>query len=150
MHINLGPDGTGHFPLVYEKLGGYWLDVGCADLISAGKIKIKQGVEPTKMTQDSIAFSDGSLLAVDAVIFATGCHNIRDTMKQIFGEETIEMTVPVWGLDEEGEIKGSYRPCGHPGLWYATGDFFLARFLSKQLALQIKAVELGLNGGVSR
>lgn len=37
-------------------------------------------------------------------------------MKDTFGEETIELTAPVWGLDEEGEIQGSYRPSGHPGV----------------------------------
>ncbi|KAJ3867305.1 FAD/NAD-P-binding domain-containing protein [Lentinula novae-zelandiae] len=122
MQVNLGPGGAGNFILVFNRFGG--LDVGAADLIISGKIKIKQGVEPERLTKYSMVFND-------------------DTMKDTFGEETIELTAPVWGLDEEGEIQGSYRPSGHPGLWFAAGDFFSSRFSSKQLALEIKAIELG-------
>ena len=32
------------------------------------------------------------------------------------GDEIIEKTGPVYGLDEEGELRGSYRPSGHPGV----------------------------------
>ncbi|KAJ3922229.1 FAD/NAD-P-binding domain-containing protein [Lentinula edodes] len=143
MQVNLGPGGAGNFILVFNRFGGYWLDVGAAELIISGKIKIKQGVEPERLTKYSMIFNDGSSVQADAIIFATGYHYIRDTMKDTFGEETIELTAPVWGLDEEGEIQGSYRPSGHPGLWFAAGDFFSSRFSSKQLALEIKAIELG-------
>ncbi|KAH7881049.1 FAD/NAD-P-binding domain-containing protein [Lentinula edodes] len=143
MQVNLGPGGAGNFILVFNRFGGYWLDVGAAELIISGKIKIKQGVEPERLTKYSMIFNDGSSVQADAIIFATGYYYIRDIMKDTFGEETIELTAPVWGLDEEGEIQGSYRPSGHPGLWFAAGDFFSSRFSSKQLALEIKAIELG-------
>ncbi|KAK7464378.1 hypothetical protein VKT23_006545 [Stygiomarasmius scandens] len=144
MDINMGPEGSGNYLLVFERLGGYWLDVGCADLISSGKIKVKQGVEAVSVTEDTVTFSDGSTLPADALVFATGYENIRDTMREIFGDETMDKTSLVWGLDEEGELRGSYRPTGHPGLWFASGDFYNSRFSSKQLALEIKAIELGL------
>ncbi|KAL0581363.1 hypothetical protein V5O48_000627 [Marasmius crinis-equi] len=143
MDINLGPDGTGNLFLVYDRGGGFWVDVGCAQLIIDGKIKVKTGVEIQEMTGEDVHFTDGSSLQADAVIFATGYENMRDDMKQTFGEETIDMTGPVWGLDEEGELRGSYRQTGHPGLWYAPGDFLAARFYSKPLALLFKAIELG-------
>ena len=41
---------------------------------------------------------------------------MRDVIKGTFGSETIDMTDPVWGLDDEGEVRGSYRPSGHPGV----------------------------------
>lgn len=144
LKLNMGPDGSGLGPMVAERSGGYWIDVGCAELISTGKVKIKQGVEPKSFRENAIVFNDGSTLPVDAVIFATGYHYIRDTAKDTFGEETIGRTSHVWGLDEEGELRGCYRPSGHPGLWYGAGDFVNSRFSSKQLALTIKAVELGL------
>ncbi|KAF5345198.1 hypothetical protein D9758_009716 [Tetrapyrgos nigripes] len=142
MKINMGPEGTGNYLLVFERFGG--LDVGCADLIASGKIKVKQGVEVCSVTADTATFSDGSSLPVDALIFATGYESIRDTMRKIFGDETMDKTSLVWGLDEEDELRGSYRPTGHPGLWFATGDFYHSRYSSKQLALEIKAIELGL------
>ena len=82
---------------------------------------------------------------------STGYINIRDVHRELFGADVIDRTGQVWGMDEEGEICGSYRPSGYPGvssnfrrhaviiechnlqLWYATGDFYNARFLSKHL-----------------
>ena len=78
---------------------------------------------------------------------------MRQTNMELFGEDTISMTDEMLGLDEEGELKGSYRPSGYPGasittiffhtsgdlqagtikLWYATGDFFISRCMSKTL-----------------
>jgi hypothetical protein len=34
----------------------------------------------------------------------------------MFGRETIERAGPIWGLDDEGELRGVYRPSGHPGV----------------------------------
>ncbi|KAF8875527.1 hypothetical protein BD779DRAFT_1678225 [Infundibulicybe gibba] len=149
LKLNSGRDGSGCFPLVFERFGGYWLDVGCAQLIISGKIKIKQGVEISAFKPKSVLFTDGSELLADAVIFSTGYHNIREDMKSLFGEATINQTGPVWGLDEEGELRGCYKPSGHPGLWYGAGDFYNSRFLSKQLALSIKGIELGLRSNTS-
>ncbi|KAJ7288604.1 FAD/NAD-P-binding domain-containing protein [Mycena rebaudengoi] len=142
--LNMGSDGSGYFPLLYERFGGFWVDVGCAPLIASGKVKIKQDVEIARFTPDSVVFTDGASLQVDAVIYATSYESIRDTLRQLFGDATIDQTGPLWGVDEEGELKGCYRPSGHPGLWYAAGDFAVSRFYSKQLALEIKALELGL------
>ncbi|KAF7362792.1 Flavin-binding monooxygenase [Mycena venus] len=144
LKLNMGTDGSGHYPLAYERFGGYWLDVGVADFIRTGKVKIKQGVEIARFTENSAVFTDGSSLDVDAVVFATSYENIRDTMRGLFGDAVIDQTTTVWGVDEEGEINGCYRPSGYPGLWYAGGGFDASRFYSKQLALEIKAIELGL------
>ena len=35
---------------------------------------------------------------------------------ELFGEDILGRTDPEWGLDEEGEINGSYKPCGYPGV----------------------------------
>ncbi|KAF7362786.1 Flavin-binding monooxygenase [Mycena venus] len=166
LKLNMGEDGSGQFPMIFERFGGEshfatvrnhelhytergltvvpGLDVGVADLIRTGEVKIKQGVEISRFTENSAVFTDGSSLDVDAVVFATSYENIRDTMRGLFGDAVIDQTTRVWGVDEEGEINGCYRPSGHPGLWYAGGDFVTSRFYSKQLALEIKAIELEL------
>ncbi|KAJ7078780.1 FAD/NAD-P-binding domain-containing protein [Mycena epipterygia] len=141
--LNMGKDGSGQFPMFFERFGGYWLDVGCGKLIGSGQVKIKHGVEIAKLTEHSVIFTDGSSLPADAIIFATGYESIRDTMRGLFGDSVIDQTGPVWGVDEEGEIRGCYHSSGHPGLWFAGGNFVTSRFYSKQLALQIKAIELG-------
>lgn len=143
VRLYLGPDGQGQYLLVYERGGGYWMDKGGADLIASGAIKIKQGA-PAAFSSSGLVFEDGSSLTADAVIFATGYELMRELYKKTFGEDVINSTSETWGLDSEGEIQGSFRPIGHPGLWYAIGDFYNCRFMSKQLALLIKAAQLGL------
>ena len=80
---------------------------------------------------------------------------MKDTNRALLGEDIIDKTGELYGLDEEGELRSSYRPSGQPGvslqrvlsqslflhikltcmrqLWYATGDFFQGRFMSKIL-----------------
>ena len=41
---------------------------------------------------------------------------MRDSNAEMLGEDVMRKTGPVFGLDEEGELNGSYRPCGHPGV----------------------------------
>ncbi|KAJ7689660.1 FAD/NAD-P-binding domain-containing protein [Mycena rosella] len=144
LNLTMGKDGSGHYPMIFERFGGYWFDVGVAELIRAGKVKVKQGVEIARFTQNSAFFADGSSLEIDAVIYATSYESIRDTMRGLFGDAIMDQTSVVWGIDEEGELNGCYCASGHPGLWYAAGDFRISRFYSKQLALEIKAIELGL------
>ncbi|KAI0941996.1 hypothetical protein AcW1_009664 [Taiwanofungus camphoratus] len=142
LKLNMGKDGTGQHFLVHERAGG--IDVGCAELIGSGRVKVKQGVEIDRFTENGVVFTDGSELEADLVVFATGYGDPREDIKDIFGADVIDRTSPLWGMDEEGEIRGIFRPSGHPALWYGGGDFAISRFLSKQLALQIKAIELGM------
>ncbi|KAJ7098487.1 FAD/NAD-P-binding domain-containing protein [Mycena belliarum] len=142
--LNMGVQGAGAYLLMFERFGGFFLDVGCAALIRDGQVKIKHGVEPTSYTEDSVVFTDGSALPADTVIFATSYHSIRDDLRPLFGDAVIDATSPLWGLDDEGELRGCYRASGYPGLWFAAGNFPVSRFFSKQLALEIKGLELGL------
>ncbi|KAF7335716.1 FAD/NAD-P-binding domain-containing protein [Mycena venus] len=144
LSLTMGKDGSGQYPMIFERFGGYWLDVGVAQMIRAGKVKVKQGIEIARFTETSAVFTDGSSLEIDAVIFATSYESIRDTMRGLFGNAVIDQTSAVWGVDEEGELNGCYCPSGYPGFWYAAGDFGISRFYSKQLALEIKAIQLGL------
>ncbi|CCM05263.1 uncharacterized protein FIBRA_07473 [Fibroporia radiculosa] len=144
MALTMGTDGSGYHPLVFERLGGYWWDVGLSAFIESGQVKIKQGVLIERYTEHGVVFTDGSELQADLVVFATGFGDPRVNLKETFSAEVIDRTNPVWGLDHEGEIWGSYRPTGHPGFWYAAGDFSAARALTKQLGLQLQARQLGL------
>jgi hypothetical protein len=44
-------------------------------------------------------------------------------------------------LIKDGQM---WRPSGHPGFWFMGGNLALCRIYSKFLALQIKAIEVGL------
>lgn len=145
--VDRGPDAGGIFMKYYERGGGYYIDVGASQLIIDGKIKIKQGQEISQILPHGIEFADGSTLEADEIIFATGYQNMRTEAKNIFGDAVADRLGSVWGYDEEGEFRSIWRPSGHPGFWYMGGNLALGRYYSKLLALQIKAVEEGLNQG---
>ncbi|PCH34929.1 FAD/NAD(P)-binding domain-containing protein [Wolfiporia cocos MD-104 SS10] len=134
LKLNMGSDGSGYMILAYERFGGYWFDVGLADLIESGKVEVKHGVEIKEFTETDVIFTDGSGLPADLVVFATGWGDPREPLKEIFGSDVINQTKKVWGLDSEGEITGCCRPTGHTALWYIAGDFSIARFYSKHLS----------------
>jgi hypothetical protein len=50
----------------------------------------------------------------------------------------------VWGLDDAGELRTTFRHCGHERLWFVAGGFRDARFFSRGVALMIVAMEDGL------
>lgn len=62
-----------------------------------------------------------------------GYHGMRETARHLFGSEVVDQTSQVWGMDEEGEIRGTFRPTGVEGLWYAAGNFTDSRFLGRLL-----------------
>ena len=59
-------------------------------------------------------------IAVDAhpchALPSTGYANMREVNAALFGQDVIDKTDEVYGLDEEGELRGSYRPSGYPGV----------------------------------
>lgn len=49
-------------------------------------------------------------------MFSTGYKSMRDSMRKLFGDATIDRTSVVWGVDAEGELRGCYRPSGQDGV----------------------------------
>ncbi|KAI0032439.1 hypothetical protein K488DRAFT_49937 [Vararia minispora EC-137] len=144
---NLGIEGTGFGLLAWSRAGGYYFDTGACTLIAQGKIKLKSGSQIARFVPGGLEFEDGSTLAADVVIFATGYGNTNDTYRDIFGDAIADRLNPIWGLDGEGEIRGAWRGLGLPRLYCMMGNFALCRFHSKHIALQIKAMEEGLWDG---
>jgi len=143
---NMGFHDTGLLLLVWTKAGGYYMDVGGSQYIIDGKIKLKNDSQIQGFTPKGLKFEDGSELEADVVLFSTGLSDSRKGLSNVFGDEVAEKMKPLWGLNEEGEINGCYRDLGYQGLWYIMGNYALARFHSKHIALQIKAMEEGLFG----
>lgn len=64
-------------------------------------------------TDTGILFSDGSHLKADALVFATGfVGNLCDIVRQMFGDKVADRAGDCWGVDDEGEIKGAFKPLG--------------------------------------
>ena len=58
----------------------------------------------------------------------------------------VERIGPVWGIGADGELNNMYKRTPQQGLWFIAGGLPQCRINSKFLALQIKAMELGLLG----
>ena len=140
--LDKGPDDSGLWIKYLQRGGGYYIDVGCSQLIASGKIKVKSGVEIEEITPTGLIFKDGAGMEADEIIFATGYLNMRTQCREIFGDKVADRVKDVWGFDEEGEIRTMYS--GHPGFWFMGGNLALCRWYSRLLALQIKGVEEGL------
>ena len=42
-------------------------------------------------------------------------------IEDVCGPEILSRVKPIWGVNEEGEIRGIWRDCGVPNLWYMLG-----------------------------
>ncbi|EJF58505.1 FAD/NAD(P)-binding domain-containing protein [Dichomitus squalens LYAD-421 SS1] len=144
---HLGPNGSGFLAMTRRRGGGYYLDVGASQMVIDGKIKLKNDSRIKKFTKTGFEFEDGSKVDADVVMFATGFDSPIVTIKNIFGEDTASRVKPIWGLDEEGELKNVWRDSGVPNFWFMMGNLMWCRFHSKHVALQIKAIEEGILPG---
>ncbi|KAG1793725.1 putative dimethylaniline monooxygenase (N-oxide-forming) [Suillus plorans] len=128
------------------RRGGFYIDRGCAQLITSGKITVKSGHEISHFSPSGLVFDDGSQVVADLVIFATGYSKttIKQVAENLFGPQVADTVHNLGGLDSDYEFAGIWRPTGHDGLWFAEGDLFAARFYSQFLSLQIMAREMGL------
>jgi len=132
-----------------------WADVGASQLIIDGKIKLKNDSKIARFTKTGVEFENGSTLDADAFILATGYVKMRSsltrpelrcfdyrygnaevTFREIFGDEVGDKLKPLFGLDEEGEVRGLWRDTGVPRLYQMFGNFALCRFYSKHIALR--------------
>ena len=65
-------------------------------------------MEPTYLMPMSLMFQDGLSLEADLVVFATGFKPLEATVCDIFGDDVASKSTPLWGLNEECEINGTY------------------------------------------
>lgn len=75
------------------------------------QIKIKSDALLTGYTANGLVFSDGSEVKADVIVFATGfVGNLRQHVEEIFGKEIADRAGDCFGLNEEGEILGAFKP----------------------------------------
>lgn len=127
--------------LFHRRGGGYYIDVGAAQAIIDGQIRMKSGVEVADFSAHSITFTDGSTTDADIVILATGYGNVRSVIGDLFGAEVRAKVTDIWGVGDDDEMRGVWRPTGQEGLWVMGGNMFMARQNARPLALQIVAAE---------
>ena len=142
-----GADGSGLFMKYLRRGSGYYIDVGAADLVADGRVKLVQG-QVDHLTEDAVVLADGTTLPADLVVYATGYGSMNGWVADIVDRETAERVGKVWGLGSdtpkdpgpwEGEQRNMWKPTQQENLWFHGGNLHQSRHYSLYLALQLKA-----------
>jgi len=142
--LDSGPENGGHQMKVRLSHGGYYLNVGCSDLIINGEIGLLHYEDIERFVSDGALMKDGRVEKADLVVTATGYHPPTEVIRQLLGEEIVRKLGSVWGMDQGGEMRNMYKPTAQKGLWFTGHGFAQGRIWSHYVALQIKAREAGI------
>ena len=142
--LHFGEDNTGFQMMYLRRGGGYYFNVGCSELIISGAVKLLQFADIDRFLAEGVRLHDGRILPAELLVLATGYKNQQETVRLYLGNEIAERIGPVWGFDEGGELRNMWRRTAQPGLWFTAGSLAQCRIFSRYLALQLKALELGL------
>lgn len=147
--VNWGPDqNTGVFARYLSWGAGYYIDIGASELVIDGSIALKSQVDVAEIKPSSISFSDGSELAADLIVYATGYEPMQGWVVELLGQDVADRVGPIWGLgsglrgDEgpwEGELRNMWKPTKQAALWFQGGNLAQSRLYSQFLAMQLKA-----------
>ncbi len=132
-----GEDGTGWQFKYLREGGGYYFNVGCSELIASREIALRHRRDLRRFTSGGAEFSDGSFLPLDLVVLATGYQSMGGFVEEKFGGEVAARLGPVWGFDEQGEMRNVWKRTPQPGLWFIMGSLAHARIFSRYLGMQI-------------
>jgi len=153
-----GADGSGLFMKYLRRGSGYYIDVGAADLVADGRVKLAHG-QVGHLTEDAVVLEDGTTLPADLVVYATGYGSMNGWVADLVDAATAEKVGKVWGLGSdtpkdpgpwEGEQRNMWKPTQQPNLWFHGGNLHQSRHYSLYLALQLKARYEGLPTPVYR
>ncbi|UAL31695.1 NAD(P)/FAD-dependent oxidoreductase [Nocardioides rotundus] len=145
--LDWGDDGSGLFMKYLRRGSGYYIDVGAADLVANGDVKLAHG-QVTELTEDGVRLEDGTELPADVVVFATGYNSMNGWVADVIDQETADRLGKCWGLGSdttldpgpwEGEQRNMWKPTQVPNLWMHGGNLHQSRHYSLYLALQLKA-----------
>jgi cation diffusion facilitator CzcD-associated flavoprotein CzcO len=138
------PDGTGFHMKYLRRGGGYYINVGCSDLIADGEIGLVQARDMDRFTADGLLMSDGTLIEADLVVLATGYENQQELVRRLLGDQVADKIGPIWGFDEQGFMRNMWKRTSQEHFWIMGGALNDSRLYSRSLACQIKADLEGL------
>jgi putative flavoprotein involved in K+ transport len=142
--LNIGPEGGGHQMHVRKNHGGYYLNVGCSDLIVNDEVGLLHYEDIDRFVAGGVRMKDGRVEPAELIVSATGYRSPSEVIQQLLGKQIADKIGPVWGLDDGGEMCNMYKPTPQRGLWFIGGGFAQSRVWSHYGALQIKAREAGI------
>ncbi len=143
-----GIDGDGLLMKALRTGSGYYIDVGCSELIASGQVKVRSGVEIREVKPKAVVLTDGSEVPADVIVYATGYLPMNEWVAAIISRQTADLVGPNWGYGSgargdpgpwEGELRNMWKPLKQQALWFHGGNLHLSRHYSKFVALQLKA-----------
>ena len=143
---DIGEDETGHQMKYRRRGGGYNLDAGSSELMIKGEIGLLQYDTIERFCEAGALLKDGTVVPADLVVLATGYEPQGEIVGRTLGSEMAKKIGQVWGIGEDGEMANMFKRTPQQGVWFIAGGLPQCRVYSKYLALQIKAMELGLLG----
>jgi putative flavoprotein involved in K+ transport len=145
--LDWGDDGSGLFMKYLRRGSGYYIDVGAADLVADGKVKLARG-QVARLTEHAVILAGGAELPADLVVYATGYGSMNGWIADLIDQPTAEKVGKCWGLGSnttkdpgpwEGEQRNMWKPTQQENLWMHGGNLHQSRHYSLYLALQLKA-----------
>ncbi|MDT9592786.1 NAD(P)/FAD-dependent oxidoreductase [Nocardioides zeae] len=145
--LDWGADGSGLFMKYLRRGSGYYIDVGAAELVADGEVKLVNG-QVDHLTEDAVVLADGTTLPADLVVYATGYGSMNGWAADLISQEVADRVGKVWGLGSdtpkdpgpwEGEQRNMWKPTQQENLWFHGGNLHQSRHYSLYLALQLKA-----------
>jgi len=146
--LDFGEDGAGLMAKALRTASGYYIDVGCSDLIADSEIKLKSDVDIAGIGERSVQFSDDTELPADVIIHATGYGSMDDMVADLISPAVADKVGRFWGYGSgtegdpgpwEGELRNMWKPSNQEALWFHGGNLHLSRHYSLYVSLQIKA-----------
>ena len=147
-----GDDGSGLFMKYLRRGSGYYIDVGAADLVANGDVKLVRG-QVDHLTEHGVVLADGTELPADLIVYATGYNSMNGWAADLISQEVADRVGKCWGLGSgtakdptpwEGEERNMWKPTQQEALWFMGGNLHQSRHYSLYLALQLKARQAGI------
>ncbi|MFF0223283.1 flavin-containing monooxygenase [Streptomyces sp. NPDC004629] len=137
--LEFGPDDTGFHMLYLRRGGGYYINVGCSDMIISGEIKLIHSQDYNRFVESGLRMGNDEVYDFDLVVMATGYSNQQEGIRRMLGDEIADKIGPVWGFDENYIMRNMWQRTAQENLWLMGGSLLDCRLYSRFLALLIKA-----------
>jgi putative flavoprotein involved in K+ transport len=150
--LDFGEDDSGLFLKYLRRGSGYYIDVGAADLVANGDVKLVRG-QVDHLTEDGVVLADGTELPADLVVYATGYTSMNGWAADLISQDVADKVGKCWGLGSdttkdpgpwEGEQRNMWKPTQQEALWFTGGNLHQSRHYSLFLGLQLKARQAGV------
>jgi cation diffusion facilitator CzcD-associated flavoprotein CzcO len=140
-----GSDNTGFHMMYLRGEGGYYINVGCSEMIIDGRVKMVHTNDSEHFVSNGLLMKDGSVKEYDAVIMCTGFKNMQENVRAIMGDGVADKVGSVWGFDDQFMMKNMYRHTAQENFWIMGGALIDARVFSRYLAILLTAELRGIS-----